>query len=386
MNLTYIAWPLTLTLAFTAGSMINSPDSTTGESVTIIPNHKPDKPSKFSNHRKSNKRDWAISSKPRSSHVATPISKIKDFNSRMKALVNTVDSLSSDELKQLLVDFAAINPSEGNTIENRIIINALVSHGATEAMEFIRDHRKLNSLLEIAVESAARLDPAQTVDWVKGSPGKNMMFAAIRGVAENDVRLAMSMVEEVDSTRTKGVYADQIMKQLLMLPTREAWDWISSQIPNATYNFIDKANSGQIKELALLVQNCPDKSWRQSLTLAVARKWSKCDPELAKNWITSHQPQEAITIAKSVIGILARQDPEGISEWIQQFASANERSFAIIVNNYIWAVVRSRPDLAASQLKHYTGDSREMIPRIYAYWKSLDPGAAEAFRDSHNLK
>jgi len=386
MKLTYIAGPLALALAFTAGNMINSPDSAAGESVTITPNHKPSKPSRSSNQRNPNNTSRANPSKPKPSRVATSITKIKDLNSRIKVLVNTVDSLSSDELQQLLVDFATNRPLQNNTFENKIIINALVSHGAIEALEFIHNHKKLNRLLEIAVQSAARLSPAQTVDWVKGSPGTNLMASAIRGMAENNVRLAMSMIEEVDSTSTKGRYACGIAKQLLMLPTREAWDWISDKGDGAQYTYINQAHSGQLEELLLLIQDTLESSRQQSLFNSIVRAWSRCDPKAAKNWITSHQPQKAITLAEIAIWNLAEQDPEGTGEWLQQFASAPKSTFKNMVNNYISVVAAKRPDLAVSQLKHYTGETREFIKRkIYISWERLDPEftKTKAFRDSH---
>jgi len=382
-NLTYLAWPITLVLAFSAGSMMDNLSNKVGEAKT----------SRRTNiYADTTARKQTSSSRRSDSKLPSKnIANIEDRKTRLKHLLDRIDTLSENELKEMLEEYLKCQSTKTRFIERTLIVDALLAKDPLATLEYLyEDPDNKHDLLVPALTNLAKYSPELARSWVLETQDLNtyhtrkMMMTVVRGTALTDIHRAMEFVAQIErqGLRYQAVYT--IGKELAALPVQDSWKWLNKYAPKYCANLIQAIPIESIPKMVQIIDGVEDSTLRSRYKASLVRNWSSKDQAAMKRWIETQSDREINDLACSAMYRLVESSPTETANWIQQFK--DHMNFHKIALTFIRASVRSNPKLAASHLKHIEGQNRMYYREvIYKKWKKLDEAAALRFKEADEL-
>jgi len=305
----------------------------------------------------------------------------ESYTIRLKNLIEKMDSLSASELRTLLTEHVQEQGARTHGLELSLIIERLIAKDPIETLNFL--YKNPNSTIESQIDHGlftfAKTHPQKAMNWVRSkSWGYNangrVTNSVIKGTAETNVKQAMEFIFNLKYTFYRNEVVRKISHRIAELPIEESWEWVTSNAPITTSHLIKNLSAEKLPKLANLISEKAQVAEEVNL----ARGWAMVDPDAAMKWISQLPAERSSKAASSSLWELAGRRPEEVSQWIEQYAEADNygsMNAILVAQSY-----KKYPELAASKLRHVKSNKRPYYRNlIYERLLQIDEATAKRF-------
>jgi len=395
-TITYIAWPLTLGLAFAAGNMIDGNESSganpeeTKSPAKGLYNSATGSAEGVNSTRVGSRKTGANGFNKMAD--LTRLSMIDDDLERMTQLVTAIGGIGPGEFSEVLQGYLDSGLASERWAEMSILMKAWAKVDPEAALAFGAKSPDLKKFQDDVLAVWAGNAPDAAIQWVKtnfkGSRANDLMVGVITGIAKNDLSRATELLEALPFGSSRGRALFSVLPEVAKLGVDKAFEWAEG-IKD------EKLRKGaQANMVAQLADADPEATAKWVSTLegggrsmairALVGTWSRKDPEAASKWVDALTGGERLAAAKRLVGNYARQSPEKAVAWLDGFKGQPEHKS--LVKSFVDFSSFNNPQLALTQTQHLDAKDQESSRnRILRMWNMMEPEAAGNWMTAQNM-
>jgi len=409
-SLLYIAWPVTLGLAFVAGGMILSPSKDKDKPEAVATSNGKTKNSGVTNSRfngtdaqkpNRNRRKPNITQKKTGSNTSPKngslsIKEIMDLDDpieRTRNLLSILDTLAPSDFKDCVEQFRSLGITREHKSEYTLLLTRWAKVDPEGALAYTEKNTTDPFASMKVIEAWASYDSTAALAWIDKNKDEffteDLTEGVIKGIASKDPYTATKLLNEADLSYFGKVDAlRSIIPHISNLGSEKAMAWVETLgDPKLRQKAVKSLISDFVKTdpnaAAKWVTGLDDESKIQAAH-DVAAALSKQDLNQGLEWTNSLNGEAKVKAAAAVMTPYAKNNPAEAATWMKTMSQ--QKGYQRVVQSFIAETGRSNPSIALDHINEIDERVRPMTKSlILVAWAARDESGASNWMQNNNI-
>lgn len=316
------------------------------------------------------------------------IVQMNDPIKRAEALLALMNQLSPGEFQDVVASFRGLGITRERMGEYAIMLTAWAKADPVGALDYAKENTETSFARQTILATWAQTHPDAAIAWAeenfeageRENQANPWLVGIIKGLAENDLNRASTLLESLPFSRGRGDALDSVLNKVVLdqgLDAAKQW---------ATGLSDERLQNGAVARLAAeMAKDDPAGTldWAASVSRdalersagEVVERWASEDPIAAKNWIEQQPESIQASSAPGLIQAMAEDDPQGASDWLTP--RAGNPAFDDAVRELVWRTSESDPAMSGGWIMNLT-DERDRTRTFHRTLRQMMGADAEA--------